>query len=154
MVHGPVGIRCRDCLYPQGEGGHLLTPERVASAKRLSLGLAIGWLVLMVAVGIFSGINLGVWTPNLALAALAGITVGLAIWHRSGRAWNPVTRAWALWLGLLMPVGAAAILMLVLIVAAGLPSWFALLVYLARIGMAVAVSVLLCWLVATQRSGL
>jgi len=107
MHHGPVGIRCAECLLPPGmtlEGGN--TPEHIGLALGVAFGEALCWCVILV----ISGLLARTYSPNLLLSGIAGGMVGWTIWRLSGRAWNALTVRYAVICALLMPLVAAVVL--------------------------------------------
>lgn len=56
MMHGPVGVRCRECLLPQGKGPVLLDMERIRRAGRIGAFMAIGWVFLLSVTSLLIGL--------------------------------------------------------------------------------------------------
>lgn len=109
MRHGPVGVRCDECLRPPRmvmSGG---TPEHVGIAVGVGVGQALFWVVLL----ILSGLLGGTFAPNIFLSGIAGGMVGWTIWRIAGRAWNAGTVRWTVAIGVLMPLLAALVLLAV-----------------------------------------
>ncbi len=115
MQHGPVGVRCAECLRPPTmalDGG---APEHVGLALGVGIGEAVCWCVVLVLSGLLGHTympfgSIRTFTPNLLLSGMAGGMVGWTIWRISGRAWNALTVWVAVLLGLLMPLLAAGLL--------------------------------------------
>lgn len=104
--HGPVGVRCAECLQPPRMTTTSGTPEHVKTALGVGIGEAVGWSVLLV----LSGLLANTFSPNVLLSGIAGGLVGWTIWRISGRAWNALTVQCAVILGVLMPLLAAGAL--------------------------------------------
>ena len=108
MHHGPVGVRCYECLHPLNHGGQLLSAN-VGAAKGAGVVLAVVWLAVLAGVALWQRgvVDDGMLAPNLLLATLAGGTVGALQWRLCGGAWDARLRTWAILLGLAMPLLAA-----------------------------------------------
>ncbi len=146
MVHGPVGIRCRECLLPQGQGSGLVDTSKLSTTLLIAGGITLGMSVLLVLVGIpWISFAIG---PNLLLSGLVGGLVGWVIRKRSG-SWNRLTLLWALSLAALAPLLAAV----VLTVYAGIQFQLfppAILLFDIRVLAAIGASLLMSWLLATN----
>lgn len=149
--HGPVGVRCIDCLRgPRLE----LPPENFQRARTGGILLAIGWLIVLIVVGwrlpeqqgVYFGFSLlARSTPNLLLSLLAGATTGWLIWKMGGRRSSTTSARFAALLGLLIPLLATLIL--------ALPNIIYLLTdiaFILRVLLASAFSTAAAWLLATQ----
>ena len=150
MRHGPVGIRCEECLHPAGAGADdtLHPPQNIPQAYAAASALALAWVALMA----WLGVRTGVPAPGMLPALLAGCSIGWTVWRLTGRTWNRATRRTAVLLGALAPL--AAYLALLLISRA--PT--ALLLYdwpinLVRALVATGIAALFAALLATQRRG-
>ncbi|MHB0938346.1 MAG: hypothetical protein ACYC6A_18290 [Armatimonadota bacterium] len=57
MMHGPVGVRCRECLLPQGKAGTagILDAEVIRQAGRIAALVSVGWVFLLAVIAIFIG---------------------------------------------------------------------------------------------------
>jgi len=112
MMHGPVGIRCRECLLPQGQGvglgAGIVDPEDLRKALIAGAMLACAWAVVIFGLSAYLGIYAFRWLPpNYLLAGIAGATVGWLIRDRCHGMWNQTTTRTALLLGLAIPLLAA-----------------------------------------------
>lgn len=150
MRHGPVGVRCVECLRPAGERASetMHAPQRVGLALGIALGMALVWLILLLVTGMLTGIM----APNLLISGIAGGAVGGVIWRIVGRTWNARTVRWAVGIGVAVPALASLALLLInLLLHTIIPS--ALWIVTARIVVACAIGGFFAWLFATQRRG-
>jgi len=166
MMHGPVGVRCRECLVPQGTTGTAgtLDPDRVKKAVTAAIVLALIWTIVIVAVALFIGalttpgafggmhreISRGVWMPNLLLSGLAGGSIGWTIWRICRRTWNGATVRLAVLLGIAVPLVVTLLLGLLIMrnqVSLMLDGYFVL-----RQLVAIGISTLFAWLLATNNT--
>ena len=121
MMHGPVGVRCRECLLPQGKGIVLLEATQIRRAGRIAALVAVGWIFLLSAVTVIIGFTQvgllkgGVWTPNILLSMIAGGMVGWVIWRICQRTWNAATIRTAALLGASIPVLATIVVSVLLV---------------------------------------
>ena len=147
--HGPVGIRCEECLRPPKVEVTLAEPEKVTTA----LGIAIAEAVVSIAIIAALGMKLEFHTPNLLISGIASGLVGWTIWRICGKSSNRRTAWWAFAIGLAIPL-LATIVMLA-------PQWQelihlplkALLLIKLRVVVAMLISGLFAWLLSTQRRG-
>lgn len=156
MRHGPVGVRCADCLRTPRAEERLAAPEHVKTALGMAIGLAVVWCALLVWVSLQSVAQRPVLfaaAPNLLLAGIAGGTVGWAIWHMCGRSHNRKTAWLAFAIGVLLPLCAAALALAFHpeLLKQVLLSKMLLIVYLLRLLAAVGMSGFFAWLLATQQ---
>jgi hypothetical protein len=117
MHHGPVGVRCWECLHPLNHGPQLIDVN-VGAAMAAAVGLAIVWLAAMVGASLWQAqwqigmigtlFDPNTLAPNLLLATLGGGTVGALQWKMCGGAWDKRMRTFAAIVGVLMPLLAAA----------------------------------------------
>lgn len=161
--HGPVGVRCADCLRPAAPRDVVLeAPERVGLAIGVGCGLALLWAGVLAWVALTQtqpfpaflmakmlrfGVNPA---PNVLLSGIAGGMVGWVIWRVCGGSYNRYTIRWAVTLGLAAPLVAAGIVSVVI----GLRdrSWLPLeWVFDVRVCVAVGVGALFAWLLTTRR---
>jgi len=147
MMHGPVGVRCRECLLPQGKTGAagMLDAGKVKKAVGVAIGLAAAWIIIIFPLSLLTG-GLG---PNLLLSGAAGGTVGWTIWRICQRTWNGTTVKVAVVLGIVVPLAATLLIAGVhLLMGAGgaLAGWQFSIRQLAAVG----VSTLMAWLLATN----
>lgn len=152
MRHGPVGIRCEDCLL---RPAHALAgaPQRVGLAMAVALGQAVPWVILLILVGLLP-LRLG-WlpSPNLLAAGIAGGVVGWSIWRVCGRASDRRTAWTAFAIGAAMPVLAGVALGLVALAAAPEVAARAAGMLALRVLAAAGVGGLFAWLLGTQQRG-
>lgn len=147
-IHGPVGIRCAECLRPPKVVTQLAAPERTGLAIGIAMVEALAWAAALVVLGWKSGNP----APNLLLCGIAGAIDGWTIWRLCGRSANLQTALTALGIGLAIPL--LAMLGLAQLVPsapfAGLPEK-AVLIQGARVAAAMAICGLFSWLLATLR---
>lgn len=100
VQHGPVGIRCRECLQPvRGANTEFGPPHRVGLALAAGAVLAVLWVAIFIGLGLYLGVHgedlpleiTLVFAPNLLLSGLAGGLVGWIIWRICGRTCNRTT---------------------------------------------------------------
>jgi len=153
MIHGPVGIRCAECLRPPRADVQLAAPERINTALVVALVQAMVWVgaIVLLEWMLHDPEQLSIPMPNLLLSGVAGGVVGWSIWRICGRSSNRKTGMMALWIGIAIPVLSTLSL---------LPFWIILLPFLsakfllllaARELAAMAICALFCWLLATRR---
>jgi len=150
--HGPVGIRCAECLRPGRISIAFGAPEHVGLAFGIGIGEALLWVVVLILSGFFAE----TFAPNLLLSGLAGGLVGWTIWRISGRTWSIATLRWAVILGACMPIIASVALGLMM------PSLMVelelslgpmpMLILLIRAIVAAAISGFSAWLVVKRRA--
>lgn len=170
-MHGPVGVRCRDCLLPQGKGpGATLDAAKVKQAAGAAIGLTVAWVIIITLVTLYTGIvSIGsvreigevdprllrlllsgsVWTPNLLLCGLGGGTVGWVIWRICQRTWNADSVRLAITVGVAIPLAVTLLVGLVLFMATQ-SLYFATGMFMLRALVAVALSTLMAWLLVTN----
>lgn len=105
VKHGPVGVRCADCLRGPTFDTALAEPEKVG----LAMGVAIALAVLATGGLVWAGIAWQ-YSTNLLLSSLAGGIIGWTIWRICGRSSNRKTARLALLLGALPPLVAQSVL--------------------------------------------
>lgn len=166
MMHGPVGVRCRECLTPQGTAGTAgtLDPDKVKKAAIAGIVLALFWMIVIVMVALFIGasttpgtfdglhreISRGVWMPNILLSGLAGGSIGWTIWRICQRTWNGATVRLSVMLGIAVPLVVTLLLGLLIMhnqVSLMLDGFFIL-----RQLVAIGASTLFAWLLATNNT--
>lgn len=144
-MHGPVGIRCAECLRPPKVETQLQAPERVKTAVGIATFEAALWIGVIATLG---------WVlqdpcPNLLLSGIAGGVVGWTLWRVCGRSHNRRTRLFALALGLAIPLLAAVVALAAL---GGTPNAQENLPLSAlRVLIAMGLGGLFAWLLATLR---
>jgi len=147
MRHGPVGVRCDECLRPASAVTlHDDPPLKSAATEMAAIATAIGvgtaGVLLLIGIGVVTHAS----SPNLLLSVLVGILIGWSCWRRSGRAWNPRTARITFALGMIAPIIAA--LTLGILVHVDIPIGL----LIARTLVTAGVSGMLAWLFATQRN--
>ncbi|MHB9024853.1 MAG: hypothetical protein ACYC7E_11875 [Armatimonadota bacterium] len=148
MRHGPVGVRCEDCLYPQGKGAPLAAPQNPGRALGIAAGVGVIWTLVLIAVGALT--RSAAPNPNLLLSAIAGATVGWLLWRLVGRTWSRQTARAAWWLGLAIPLLAGVALWMINLQSLPITSLTGL-VIMGRILLAALLSGLAARLAATKR---
>ena len=117
--HGPVGVRCRECLMPvRKEYAEFAAPQRTGLALAAGALLAIVWVGLFVWLGIRMAVSpedfpldlAMVATPNLLLSGVAGGLVGWVIWRICGRTCSRQTIIYALGFAAAIPLLSTVIL--------------------------------------------
>jgi len=133
MMHGPVGVRCRECLLPQGKVGTagILDAQVIRRSGRIAALVAIGCIFLLSFASLLIGfLQIGeifhkiggfsprvldmllrdtgssfypVFTPSILLSMIAGGMVGWVVWRICQRAWNAATLRTAAMLGACIP---------------------------------------------------
>lgn len=151
VQHGPVGVRCIDCL----RGPRLELPmENFQRARTGGILLASGWLIVLVVVGWllpepqggYNGFSLlARSTPNLLLSLLAGISTGWIIWKLGGRRSSSTSARFAALLGLLIPLIAT-----LLLAAPNIIFLITNIAFILRVLLACAFSISAAWLMATE----
>ncbi len=130
--HGPVGIRCRECLLPSNGRSSEFThaPADVDKARWITLVISIifAGIIGKIASMIFDviikqtlknfhqlinteigPIIVSLQAPNLFISMVAGFVIGYVIWRTVGKTWNRTTFWLAAIAGLLIPVVAAVL---------------------------------------------
>lgn len=108
MLHGPVGVRCRECLLPQGRGTGLISSGQFTVALRGALLVALASLAVMVLLSLFvTSRTFGGLAPNLLVSAACGGFIGWTIWRTSYGRYNTMTIRAAVLLALAVPIVAA-----------------------------------------------
>ena len=126
--HGPVGVRCVDCLRPSNNRVSEFThaPTDIDKARWISLVTTIifagiiGKISSMITVLSASANNRFVTDmaanipgPNLFVSIIAGMLIGYIIWRTVGRTWNISTLWMAAICGAAVPVAGAVIAILI-----------------------------------------
>ena len=150
MIHGPVGVRCRECLLPQGKGAGLVGAEQLKKAVGLAVMLTVAWIVVILLISAATGIRMAQWAPNPLLSAVAGGMVGWIVWRGSQRTWNAATVRAAVALGAIIPPAAALALAGYLAVTGSGVQALGV-TFLLRLLFAAALSALMAWLLATNK---
>ncbi len=152
VMHGPVGVRCRECLLPQGRGTGLVGATQMASGARAGVGIAAVSLVVLVLVGWLSTSQYAeIWTPNLLLSAAVGGVIGWTIWRACRRTYNAMTVRTATLLAVAVPLLAAAMLAGILVLRGDGYLLRDVISYL-RILASAGLSAFMAWLLATNTS--
>jgi hypothetical protein len=138
--HGPVGIRCDECLRAPRAEVKAAHPERVPIALGVTIAQGVLWCVLLAGAG---------WatrspSPNLFLSAIAGGLLGVVGWWIAGRV---VPRALMRWI---LSMAAGAPLLAALILLAIFPSLIGEWVMYLRAGLAAGLGALVAWVAATR----
>jgi hypothetical protein len=150
MRHGPVGVRCEECLHPQGRGVPTAAPENPTRALGIAAVVAVPWTLVLVVLGWLT--QDAAPNPNLLLSAVAGATVGWLVWRLVGRTWNRQTARNAWWLGVAMPLLAGIALWVLCVTPQSLPiTSVASLTIIGRILLAALISGLCARVAATKR---
>ncbi len=113
--HGPVGIRCIDCLRPSfgrvDTSMHAPTSTDKALWTTLIMVIIfagiIGKIASMIPVINFSEtaqIIINIPGPNLLISLIAGFIVGYVIWRIVGKTWNYSTLRLAIISGMAIPI--------------------------------------------------
>ena len=113
VQHGPVGVRCAECLRPSGGrvSGDLHAPESMKRAVGIALAQAVLWFGLLLWIGWQSGTA----APNLLIAGTAGGLIGWSIWRNVGRTWNRSTVSWAIGISAATTLLASVVLYMILL---------------------------------------
>ena len=150
--HGPVGVRCSDCLrtprliLPLENFQRSRTGGIISAACWIILMLAVGWLLNNARFDDHAGFSLLTQaTPNLLLSLLAGITTGRVIWLLAGRRSSFASARFAALLGLLIPLFAT-----LLLAAPHITSLISDIAFLPRVLLACVFSTGSSWLLATE----
>jgi ABC-type Co2+ transport system permease subunit len=119
VQHGPVGVRCLECLQPARAAIlECAPPQRLGQALAAGAGMAVCWTVLFIELGIRLSAQaadlpldpLLAVIPNLLLSGLAGGLVGWVIWRVCGRTYSRVTIGCALGFAAAVPLLTALVL--------------------------------------------
>ncbi|MEI6520678.1 MAG: hypothetical protein WCO98_11675 [bacterium] len=112
--HGPVGIRCIDCLRPSnGRVTGMHAPVAVDQARWVTLILVIifagiiGKISSIIPIINFSETlkaSISIPGPNLFISMIAGFIVGYIIWRIVGKTWNYSTLWLAIISGVAIPI--------------------------------------------------
>lgn len=89
MHHGPVGVRCTECLHPASVAATLEEPKRIKLAIGVGIGLGVVFAVMLLLSAVLNG------TPNWLLSGITGAVIGHTIWRVSGKTYNRQTVCWA-----------------------------------------------------------
>ena len=150
VMHGPVGVRCRECLSPQGKGpGSTLDAKHLAKATIVAMPVSIGWVILIAVISLLTTEYTRVPVANVLLSGAAGGMVGWIIWRICQRTWNAKSIRLAIVLGGAIPLIATLIVTGAIILLTGNVS-FLNIVFLIRLLSSIGVSVLMAWLLATN----
>lgn len=114
MHHGPVGIRCAECLGIRRVDieNRAVDSKRANLAITIALGQALVWVALLCIVSIFTVSS----APNILLSGFAGSMVGWSMWRICLRASNQRTVWWAVIIGFVIPLLALGARVLLLVV--------------------------------------
>ena len=120
MMHGPVGIRCRECLLPSGGNQGIVTeaiePAEQRAAVNAGAVLAGVWVLALIGLGAGVASVAHYWfPPNLLFSGIAGGTVGWLIRKRCQGRWNTLTTRAATLLGLAIPLIVTAVIILLVL---------------------------------------
>lgn len=115
--HGPVGVRCADCLRPTYNrvNNETHTPTDVDKARWTTLVMVIifsgilGKLASLMTVIPPGAVKISdaffyIAGPNLFVSIIAGILTGYFIWRIVGKTWNNSTLWLAAGAGVIMPI--------------------------------------------------
>jgi uncharacterized PurR-regulated membrane protein YhhQ (DUF165 family) len=146
MQHGPVGVRCVECLYPSSAMPPGM-PTRVGLAIGVALGLAVLWVALLLAASFLSEMP----TPNLLLSIMAGVLEGYVIWRICGRAWDGRTARWAVGIAMAIPLLVSLIFQVLVYLSSQQLIWLDWKLDLRSL-LAIALSGLFAWCVVTAKN--
>jgi hypothetical protein len=116
VQHGPVGIRCRECLQPvRAAYAECGPPQHISTALGAGAAMAAFWVALFTGFGIKLAAQHDLpvallLTPNFLLSGLAGALVGWIIWRVCGRSWDHTTIWAAIGLAVAIPLLSTIIL--------------------------------------------
>ncbi|MHB9132534.1 MAG: hypothetical protein ACYDBB_15805 [Armatimonadota bacterium] len=144
VQYGPVGIRCWDCLHPQGTFGGQTAPTNVKLAIGVALGQAVLWIILLL---LSEFLNLSTAAPNLLLAGVAGGVIGWSMWRICGRTWSQKTAWWAFGIGLAMPLIASLPILVLMLFSQSAE----MLIWGVRVLASMLISGFFAWLLVTRR---
>jgi hypothetical protein len=140
MRHGPVGIRCEECLRAPRAELKLARPERQGLVLSITVSQAVVWCVLL----IWAAWGTRNISPNIFLSAVAGGSLGFFAWLIGGRVCNRITLRLSIGLAAGAPLVAALILLC--LYPSFLSDWH---VYL-RATVAAGIAALIAWIAATR----
>lgn len=169
IEHGPVGVRCRECLLPQGRNTGLVAPQRVGMSITVACIQAIVWIGVITWVTWIVGIStvqdfsqrhpIGMygipadicWSPNILLSCIAGLSIGWTMWRICGRVWNTLIIRVAVLLGIAIPFVAAGLIAIYLI-SLGAGDYFSTPLIYVRTLFAVGLCTLMSYLTVTNNA--
>lgn len=151
MMHGPVGVRCRECLVaPVSIDRRPVDPARLPVAAGIGGGVALVVAALLVGLAWFDPRLL---SPNLLLCALAGGVIGRIVRRTCADAWDRRSVSVAVSLATLAPILAAVVIAMLDFGGIGRPfALFAYGLFTLRVVVAAVLALLAAWLFSTGRS--